>query len=89
LKQYCAGLGRSCSWGMACAAGVDDSIWLSEILRRDPVAKRPEFLGGKILVLRYSSQATFATFDTAIDFLISVSKAHSETALCVLYIWLR
>jgi hypothetical protein len=52
---------------MAGAAGVDDSIWLSEILRRGPLAKRPEFLYGGILALEYSSQATFAGFGTTID----------------------
>jgi hypothetical protein len=33
---------------MAGAAGVEDSIWLSEILRRSPLTRRRELLSGEI-----------------------------------------
>jgi hypothetical protein len=74
---------------MAGAAGVDNFIWLSEILRRGPLAKLPEFLAGEILGLGYSSQTIFPTFGTAIDFQIIVSIAHSGTALFALRVWRR
>jgi hypothetical protein len=54
------------------------------MLRHGLLAKRPEFLGDDILALEYSSQATFAALDIAIDFPISVSESHSETAFCAL-----
>jgi hypothetical protein len=89
LKQCCWRVGKSSSWGMAGAAGVEEAIWWVEFLSDHALAKHTKPFCGEIPAVHDWNLTKSARSVLKIKFPVDMSKYPLLTAICQLFFWRR